>query len=74
MKLKYLFLSLVACLALGATAQEANVYASGLKATQVEGNKYNISFVLNAPATAVDLLIGDQTFNLGAGVKGQRTK
>ena len=70
MKLKYLFLSLAACLALGATAQEANVYASGLKATQVEGNKYNISFVLNAPATAVDLLIGEQTFNLGAGVKG----
>ncbi|MBR5727684.1 MAG: hypothetical protein IKX39_03460 [Muribaculaceae bacterium] len=68
--MKHFLLAIAACLALCATAQEANVYASGLKATQVEGNKYNISFVLNAPATAVDLLIGEQTFNLGAGVKG----
>lgn len=71
--MKHFLLAIAACLALGATAQEANVYASGLKATQVDGNKYEISFVLNAPATAVDLLIGDKTFNLGAGVKGVNT-
>ncbi len=73
MKLKYLFLSLVACLALGATAQEANVYASGLKATQMDGNQYEISFVLNAPATVV-LNVGDKTFDLGECVKGENTK
>lgn len=73
MKLKYLFLSLVACLALGATAQEANVYASGLKATQMDGNQYEISFVLNAPATVV-LNVGDKTFDLGECVKGANTK
>ena len=61
-------------MALGATAQQdANVYASGLKATQVNGNKFKISFTLNAPATAVDLMVGGKTFNLGAAGKGQNT-
>ncbi len=73
MKLKYLFLSLVACLALGATAQEANVYASGLKANKIDGNSYEISFVLNAPATVV-LNVGDKTFDLGECAKGENTK
>lgn len=73
MRLKYFFLSLVACLALGATAQEANVYASGLKANKVDGNNYEISFVLNAPATVV-LNVGDNTFDLGDCVKGENTK
>ncbi|MBR1474523.1 MAG: hypothetical protein IJ613_02980 [Muribaculaceae bacterium] len=72
--MKHLLIAIAACMALGATAQQdANVYASGLKATQVNGNKFKISFTLNAPATAVDLMVGGKTFNLGAAGKGQNT-
>jgi len=40
----------VACVA---GAREANVFASGLKATQAEGTKYNITYTLNAAAQSV---------------------
>ena len=72
MKLKTLLLSLAACLTVGATAQEANVYASGLKANKIDGNQYEIAFVLNAPAS-VTLNVGDKTFDLGDCAKGANT-
>lgn len=50
-------LSLFVCglMALTMTAAELNIYASGLKAGAVNDNKVEISYVLNAPATAVEV-------------------
>ena len=64
MKLKHLLLSAALFAAFGASAQQANVYASDLKAN-VTGNQAEITFTLNTHAAAVDLLIGEKTFSLG---------
>ncbi len=69
--MKKLFLAFAAMLmAFSVSAAEPNIYASGLKAGAVADGKVEISYLLNAPATALELqLIGAdnavaKTFNL----------
>lgn len=57
--MKKLFLFAASALfAMGMNAAELNIYASQLKSGEVtEGNKVEISYLLNAPATALELQI-----------------
>ena len=74
MKAKHLLLVTAMCSAMGAVAQNANVYASALAAKQGADGKYEISFTLNADATSVDLNVGGKTYALtGQFLKGQNT-
>ena len=59
---KALLFIVLASLATVAGAREANVFASGLKATHVEGNKYNFTYTLNAPAknVVINFYSGDE--------------
>lgn len=57
--MKKLFLAFAACLmALSVSAAELNIYASGLKAgTLSDDKKLTIEYVLNAPATALEFQV-----------------
>ena len=57
MKLKISLFLAVATLATIAVARDANVFASGLKATKGDGTKYNFSYTLNVPAQSVSINI-----------------
>lgn len=57
MKLKISLFLTVATIATIAVARDANVFASGLKATKGNGSKYNLSYTLNAPAQYVSIKI-----------------
>ena len=52
---KALLFIVLASLATVAGAREANVFASGLKVSHVEGARYSISYTLNAPAEMVTI-------------------
>ena len=58
MKLKTLLFAVLACMATMASAREANVFASGLKAVPAnDASSFLISYTLNAPATSVEINI-----------------
>lgn len=78
MKLKISLFFALATIAIVAVARDANVFASGLKATKGEGTIYNISYTLNAPAVDVfiniykdDVLV--QTIQSTGKAKGENT-
>lgn len=74
MKVKYPLLSFAALCALGAAAQQANVFASALTVNKTEGNTVEVSFTLNADCPEVAMLIGGKEFDLGSGARGVNTK
>ena len=70
MKLKILLSLSLASIAIIAIARDANVFASGLKATKTAGTQYNISYTLNAQAISVKINI----YKDGALVKSINSK
>lgn len=54
---KLFFFAAAALFAMGVNAAELNIYASQLKSGEVTNGKVEISYLLNAPATALELQI-----------------
>ncbi len=78
MRLKISLLLAMATIATIAVARDANVFASGLKATKGNGSNYNLSYTLNAPATNVSIRIYQgnslvKTIESNGKAKGQNT-